>query len=98
MVVKRKFMLDTEASWSDANKKMLQLDTGGWRTLRPVVDKEKCNYCGLCALFCPPQCMHDKDDHYEVDLAFCKGCGICANECPRKAIEMLPEGDFADEG
>jgi pyruvate ferredoxin oxidoreductase delta subunit len=97
MVVKRKFMLDTEASWSDAKQKMLQLDTGSWRTERPVLDKEKCNYCGLCALFCPPQCMRDRGDHYEVDLAFCKGCGICATECPRKAISMVSEGEFADE-
>ena len=97
MVVKRKFMLDTEASWSDAKQKMLALDTGSWRTARPVLEKEKCNYCGLCALFCPPQCMRDRGDHYEVDLTFCKGCGICATECPRKALSMVSEGDFADE-
>ena len=98
MVIKHKNIFETQSPWSDANKKMLVLDTGGWRTERPVLDKENCNYCGLCALYCSPQCMRDMSDHYSVDLAFCKGCGICATECPRKAITMVPEGDFKDEG
>ena len=25
--------------------------TGSWRVFRPVVDKEKCNGCGLCAMY-----------------------------------------------
>lgn len=62
--------------------------TGTWRTFRPVVDKEKCNACGLCALFCPDGCI---DENFEIDLNFCKGCGICANECPKKAIKMASE-------
>jgi pyruvate ferredoxin oxidoreductase delta subunit len=98
MVIKYKYQLKTEATWSDANQKMLALDTGSWRTERPVLDKALCNYCGLCSLYCPPQCMKDKNDHYEVDLAFCKGCGICAHECPKKALSMKPEGDFTHEG
>ena len=98
MVIKHKYIYPTESPWSDANKLLLKLDTGSWRTERPVLEKDKCNYCGLCALYCPPQCMHDKADYYEVDLSFCKGCGICASDCPRKAISMVPEGEFADEG
>ena len=62
--------------------------------VRPVVDVEKCNYCGLCALYCPVQCHANKGDHFEPNLAYCKGCGICAWECPRKAITMKNEGDF----
>ncbi|MFA5613724.1 MAG: 4Fe-4S binding protein, partial [Methanoculleus sp.] len=27
--------------------------TGSWRTFRPVVDREACNACGLCAQYCP---------------------------------------------
>jgi 2-oxoacid:acceptor oxidoreductase delta subunit (pyruvate/2-ketoisovalerate family) len=97
MVIKHKWIFKTESPWSNANEKMLVLDTGGWRTERPVLDKSKCNYCGLCAIYCPPQCMRDKGDHYEADLAFCKGCGICAHECPRQALAMKPEGDFTNE-
>lgn len=97
MAIKYKFQLKTESVWSDANQKMLALDTGGWRTERPVLDKSLCNYCGICAIYCPPGCMKDKGDHYEVDLAWCKGCGICAHECPKKALTMKPEGDFTRE-
>lgn len=98
MVIKHKMIFKTESPWSDANQLMLKLDTGSWRTERPVLDKAKCNYCGLCALYCPPQCMKDMDDHYEANLAFCKGCGICAKECPKGAYTMVPEGEFAHEG
>ena len=98
MVIKHKWIFKTESPWSDANQVMLKLDTGSWRTERPVLDKAKCNYCGLCAIYCPPQCMKDMGDHYEANLAFCKGCGICAHECPKKAYTMKPEGDFTHEG
>jgi pyruvate ferredoxin oxidoreductase delta subunit len=97
MVKKHVFLYDTEACISNSKEKLLALDTGGWRTERPVVDPSQCNYCGLCAIYCPPQCMRDMGDHYEADLTWCKGCGICANECPRKAITMVSEGEFADE-
>jgi 2-oxoacid:acceptor oxidoreductase delta subunit (pyruvate/2-ketoisovalerate family) len=98
MVIKHKNIFKQESAWSNADELLLCLDTGSWRTERPVLDKEKCNYCGLCALYCPPQCMKDMGDHFEANLDFCKGCGICAKECPRNAIAMVPEGEFADEG
>jgi pyruvate ferredoxin oxidoreductase delta subunit len=97
MVIKHKNIFNTESAWSNTDEKLLCLDTGSWRTARPVLDIAKCNYCGLCALYCPPQCMKDMSDHYEADLAFCKGCGICATECPRKAITMVSEGEFVHD-
>ena len=92
-------IFETEACWSDAGKNLLCLNTGDWRTERPVVDKEKCNACGICVTFCPPQCMIDDEDtiHYKANLLFCKGCGVCAKECPKKAIMMIPEGEYADD-
>ena len=94
-----KCLFETEAAWSNANKKLLCLDTGDWRTERPVVDSKRCNRCGLCFTFCPPQCIRvdEAGENYVADLAFCKGCGVCAKECPKKAITMTPEGDYADE-
>ena len=62
--------------------------TGSWRVFKPVVDREKCNACGLCAMYCPDASI---DEDLNVDLRFCKGCDICANECPKKAIEMVRE-------
>jgi pyruvate ferredoxin oxidoreductase delta subunit len=98
MVIKHKMIFKTESPWSNADEVLLKLDTGSWRTERPVLDVTKCNYCGLCALYCPPQCMLDKGDHFEENLAFCKGCGICAKECPRGAYTMVAEGEFSHEG
>lgn len=83
-----------EGPWSDAKAELLCMDTGSWRTVRPIVDIDNCIHCGICALFCPTQCMENKGEYFEPDLAFCKGCGICANECPSKAITMKPEGEF----
>ncbi len=57
-----------------------------WRISKPVVDKDKCDSCGICRMYCPDNAI---DGNIEIDLEFCKGCGICANECPKKAIEMV---------
>jgi len=97
-VVKIKIFTKYEGAWSNGNELLLCLDTGSWRSERPVVDEDKCIYCGLCALYCPTQCMIDMEDHFVPNLAFCKGCGICARECSKKAISMVPEGEFRNEG
>jgi len=89
----RAYQFEEEAGWSHADRLLLCLDTGSWRVVRPVVNTEKCNYCGFCALYCPVQCMVNKGDHFEPNLSYCKGCGICAHECPRKAITMEKEGE-----
>jgi len=76
----------TEAGLSKKNR------TGNWRYFFPVVDKEKCNGCGICEMFCPDSCIKTKDKLSVVNEFYCKGCGICARECPRSAITMQPEG------
>ena len=39
--------------------------TGTWRVFKPVVDREKCNACGLCAIYCPDAVI---DEDLEIDL------------------------------
>lgn len=66
--------------------------TGDWRSERPLLDKEKCNKCGLCWLHCPDAAIDPcADGYYEINLYSCKGCGICAEICPKEAITMTEE-------
>jgi len=73
---------------------LLCLDTGTWRTKRPVVDKEKMHLLRALRNLLPAAMYDHQERFLEPNLSFCKGCGICAKECPRAAIVMLPEGDF----
>lgn len=68
-----------------------EIDTGKWRTKRPVMNKEKCINCGICFLYCPVFSIIKEDSNYIITYDYCKGCGICAHECPKNAIEMIPE-------
>ena len=66
--------------------------TGDWRSQRPIIDKEKCNKCGLCWLYCPDASIKPLEDgYYETDFFHCKGCGICAKVCAKEAISMIEE-------
>ena len=76
----------TEPGSSKKNK------TGGWRALKPEINKDKCIKCGICWQFCPDNSIKmDKEGRATVDYDFCKGCGICARECPVKCITMIKE-------
>jgi pyruvate ferredoxin oxidoreductase delta subunit len=67
-------------------------ETGSWRTLRPVIDFEKCTKkCFFCYEFCPDSAVEKTDDGPKIDYVYCKGCGICAYECPKEAIELVSE-------
>ncbi|GBE57442.1 pyruvate synthase subunit PorD [bacterium BMS3Abin01] len=67
-------------------------DTGGWRSERPLRDREKCNDCMICFFACPDSSVIVEDGKMAtIDLKHCKGCGICAQVCPRDAIELKNE-------
>ncbi len=66
--------------------------TGGWRSQRPVLDKEKCINCFFCFIYCPDTAIVvEEEDMKGFNLKHCKGCGICAHECPKDAIAMVDE-------
>ncbi len=77
--------------------------THEWRTLRPVINQDKCIRCRLCWTYCPDGAVLELNKPYrtssgreysityEINYDYCKGCGICARECPVKAIDMVEE-------
>jgi len=66
--------------------------TGSWRSMRPIVDCDKCIRCAQCWMYCPDMAIYQREDEcYVADLDYCKGCGICANICPANCIEMVEE-------
>ncbi len=75
--------LTYDPGWSKDNL------TGGWRSMRPLLDQERCTKCLLCWLYCPDESI-DRET-LEIDYTYCKGCGLCAAECPIDAIEMVRE-------
>ena len=66
-----------------------EVQTGDWRTLKPVLGWDKCRQCLLCVPVCPDVSIPVKDGkRLDFDYDHCKGCGICASVCPFGAIEM----------
>jgi pyruvate ferredoxin oxidoreductase delta subunit len=73
------------------------IETGSWRTNRPIVDFEKCTNCMICWIFCPDDCFEvDSEVLKGIDLDHCKGCGICRNVCPVKCIDMISETESVE--
>lgn len=66
----------------------------GWRTFRPIVDRNQCTACWQCYLLCPDAAVYKSEGKAAINTDFCKGCGICAAACPTKAIEMIKEADY----
>jgi pyruvate ferredoxin oxidoreductase gamma subunit len=75
----------------------VEVHTGLWRTVRPVLDPEKCNHCTwICAPLCPDGVIGVAPDGTPaIDLDHCKGCMVCAAVCPSHAIDTVPERQAA---
>jgi pyruvate ferredoxin oxidoreductase delta subunit len=68
------------------------------RTMRPVVDFDKCVKCTLCWLQCPDSCFDVTPERlYDANMEACCGCGVCEAVCPvDRCITMVNEAAFTD--
>ncbi len=68
------------------------VETGLWRTVRPVIDPDLCGRCRLCGAYCPDGCItFDPAGCPLIDYEHCKGCLICLAQCPSRAVRPVPE-------
>lgn len=84
---------DAAAAAIHAGATSVGVRTGLWRTLRPVIDYQRCNRCWwVCSEFCPDSAIRVNAEHYpEIDYEHCKGCLICVAQCPAHAISAVAE-------
>ncbi len=71
----------------------VEVKTGLWRTMRPVIDYSRCNRCWwVCSSFCPDSAIGvNAEGRPQIDYEHCKGCMICVAQCPPHAIEAIAE-------
>ncbi|MEN8711650.1 MAG: 2-oxoacid:acceptor oxidoreductase family protein [Arenicellales bacterium] len=71
----------------------VKVRTGLWRTMRPVIDYERCSGCWwVCSTYCPDGAINVTDEGLpDIDYDHCKGCLICVAQCPPQAIESIAE-------
>jgi pyruvate ferredoxin oxidoreductase gamma subunit len=71
----------------------VEVRTGLWRTLRPVIDFARCSGCWwVCSTYCPDGAIKVTADQLpDIDYDHCKGCMVCVAVCPPHAIEAVPE-------
>jgi pyruvate ferredoxin oxidoreductase gamma subunit len=71
----------------------VQVKTGAWRTMRPIIDEARCKQCWwICSTFCPDSAIRvTSESRPEIDYDHCKGCMICVAICPSHAIDPVPE-------
>jgi pyruvate ferredoxin oxidoreductase gamma subunit len=76
----------------------LAAKTGLWRTLRPVIDRDRCKGCWwICSSLCPDGAIRVEEGRPVIDYEHCKGCLVCVAVCPTHAVEARPEHAFGSE-
>ena len=63
--------------------------------MKPVIDTEKCNGCGLCERNCKASCINSKG--HDIDYSRCVACMNCIDKCKRGAIKYVPTWSFKEK-
>ncbi len=58
--------------------------------LKPVIDTEKCNSCGLCSRNCKASCIDSKEKR--IDYTRCVACMDCLDTCKKHGISYRHVG------
>jgi len=56
----------------------------------PLIDKEKCDLCGVCADVCEFNALAILGTEPLVFPSLCHSCGACVELCPKQAITEMP--------
>jgi pyruvate ferredoxin oxidoreductase gamma subunit len=76
----------------------VEVKTGLWRTMRPVIEYDRCHHCWwICSSSCPDNAINIEDNRPVVDYDHCKGCMICVAQCPSHAITAIPETEASEQ-
>jgi pyruvate ferredoxin oxidoreductase gamma subunit len=76
----------------------VEVKTGLWRTLRPVIDYNHCKRCWwVCSSFCPDGAINVVDGTPQIDYDHCKGCMVCLAQCPPHAISAIAESQAQEK-
>lgn len=60
----------------------------GFSLFKPVIDKEKCVKCNLCANDCKSNCINLETK--EIDATRCVACYNCLTACKRGGVKFVP--------
>jgi len=63
------------------------------QSARPVYQKDKCTYCGVCAEVCPFEAITVTDKKWKLSKRKCFGCGVCVENCNAGGIKN-EDNDF----
>jgi hypothetical protein len=53
---------------------------------RPMFQKDKCIYCGICAEVCPFNAITVIENIWNQDINKCFGCGVCIDNCKNQSL------------
>jgi hypothetical protein len=60
---------------------------------RPVYEKDKCTYCGVCSELCPFNAIKLDGEEWKRKEKACFGCGVCVEVCKNGALSYI-DADF----